>query len=410
MLIYQSQANNLFFENNEGISYSANRNGSIYSNNFSSNVGNGIHVSGSSYSNSYANEIMNNTVQKNGNYGIKLKDCEGYNIIWNNINLNEIGGVYIGTSQNVTCSKNTIKNNRHGINLSYSSFITLNNNSIAQNLIGISVLYDSKDEVYGIVIVNNSIYNNSKFGMSVDAWQGDLIIIAENNWWGSESGPYHEENNSYGMGDNVTDLIDFHPWIGLNEKKLKEYKNDEYDMIFLMGMGSISLITIVGLIRKVENLKIIVYSIIIIPLYSKIKRNEIFTISNRTDVYEKIYQNPGIHYSKILKEIRQKNGTLIYHLRVLENEGIIRSEKKFGKRYYFPKGTTFRSQDIHLPPTQRSIVNHLNIHGRKTPMDLQSELSLPSSTVGYNLKVLLQKEILVVERKNKNSFYSLYQR
>lgn len=36
---------------------------------------------------------------------------------------------------------------------------------------------------------------------------------ADNNWWGDASGPYHDPSNPAGLGDGVTDNVDFEPWI-----------------------------------------------------------------------------------------------------------------------------------------------------------------------------------------------------
>ena len=399
--------NNSFFENEHGIYERDNRNCSIRNNEFSSNDENGIK---SSDSDSYGNIIENNTFQF-GKCGIEIY-LSTRQIIYNNSIMNNAEeGIVVHDSYNITCSRNNITGNEIGIKLSYSSNASVENNTITSNVIGISVRFDSKEEVYGIIIKNNSIYNNSLFGMNVSAWQGKTIINAENNWWGSDSGPYHEGGNPDGEGNNVTDLIDFNPWRGKNESKNeKDEDDDQYVVFILSGLACVGAITMLGY-YKIENFRILFYSVFILPLYTKLKKDDIFSLSGRTAIYEKINQDPGIYYSKILKELHQKNGTVIYHLRVLENEGLIRSKKIFGKRCYFPKGAAFNHQstDQHLSSTQRTIVNHLRLHGNKTPSDLQKELSLPDSTLGYNLKVLLEKGIVVSEKNKKHTNYSLSQ-
>jgi hypothetical protein len=39
-----------------------------------------------------------------------------------------------------------------------------------------------------------------------------LTISAENNWWGHSSGPYHPVTNPGGLGDLVSDFVDYEPW------------------------------------------------------------------------------------------------------------------------------------------------------------------------------------------------------
>ena len=38
-------------------------------------------------------------------------------------------------------------------------------------------------------------------------------INATKNWWGDDTGPYHPTENPNGKGDNVTDYVDFSPWL-----------------------------------------------------------------------------------------------------------------------------------------------------------------------------------------------------
>jgi hypothetical protein len=38
-------------------------------------------------------------------------------------------------------------------------------------------------------------------------------VIARNNWWGHSSGPYHPDLNPGGTGDEVSDFVEFAPWL-----------------------------------------------------------------------------------------------------------------------------------------------------------------------------------------------------
>jgi hypothetical protein len=40
-----------------------------------------------------------------------------------------------------------------------------------------------------------------------------VTINAENNWWGDATGPYHPDSNPGGLGDTVSDYVDFDPWL-----------------------------------------------------------------------------------------------------------------------------------------------------------------------------------------------------
>ncbi len=55
------------------------------------------------------------------------------------------------------------------------------------------------------------IYQNE--GLGVKNVDQSFIINAENNWWGSNSGPTHSTNPG-GTGQAVSDAVDFVPWLG----------------------------------------------------------------------------------------------------------------------------------------------------------------------------------------------------
>ena len=41
-----------------------------------------------------------------------------------------------------------------------------------------------------------------------------ILVDAESNWWGDATGPYHPTANPGGLGDSVSDYVDFDPWLG----------------------------------------------------------------------------------------------------------------------------------------------------------------------------------------------------
>ncbi len=59
-------------------------------------------------------------------------------------------------------------------------------------------------------ISGNSIYSNT-YGLYNS---GSNTVDATNNWWGHDSGPYHPTLNPYGLGNAVSDRVNFDPWIG----------------------------------------------------------------------------------------------------------------------------------------------------------------------------------------------------
>ncbi len=77
--------------------------------------------------------------------------------------------------------------------------------TFANNLFGLE-FYDGTQAV----IASTTLAGNTSAGLVTE----NTEIDARNNWWGSESGPYHETNNTAGLGDIIFGSALFNPWIG----------------------------------------------------------------------------------------------------------------------------------------------------------------------------------------------------
>ena len=58
----------------------------------------------------------------------------------------------------------------------------------------------------------NDIYENNVYGINASGNIG-IAVSSTQNWWGDKSGPYHPGHNPAGKGDNVTDFVEFDPWV-----------------------------------------------------------------------------------------------------------------------------------------------------------------------------------------------------
>lgn len=92
--------------------------------------------------------------------------------------------------------------------------------SIGENsTIGGNVIEDAADSgiraeqsinASNVVVTYNIIAQNSNFGVFNN---GSGILDARNNWWGDATGPYHQQLNPSGRGNNVSDFVNFQPWL-----------------------------------------------------------------------------------------------------------------------------------------------------------------------------------------------------
>jgi len=87
--------------------------------------------------------------------------------------------------------------------------IAIYGNNIEDNRIGIRINTDKP----GIIVTNNTIIGNTTGILN----QKTETLDARGNWWGHTTGPYHDDTNTNGEGDEVSDYVLFDPWIRTDE-------------------------------------------------------------------------------------------------------------------------------------------------------------------------------------------------
>lgn len=554
---------------------------------------------GISISSSENNIIMNNLFV-NGNTGISLYDSG--NLIKNNtIDTHTFYGIRVNAHNN-TITGNIIRNSsQSGIHFISSKYNVVNYNLITKNRIGIS----SENYVWEYHIHHNNIYSNIEYGLYADQ-DAEAILNATLNWWGHESGPHHPTENPSGKGDNISDKVEFLPWLvkeqepeaeknekplalidiiapnpaqekvsvtftgsGIDDGTITRYSwrsshggplhngtNSSFTVsnlstgthtIFLMimddqgvwseevaatliihpvsianqppyltiqspgnntevtgiitisgtvhdpegdqtyveisinggewfrinnatsweyqynttqfeegmniisvrasdgqdysgikwlnitlknqqdesdkdfpfpnptqtaaGLVVISSFCLVGAVFLREDLRFAIISILAVPLYTKLGRDEILEQTNRQEIFTFLANNPGANYTRIKKELMLGTSTLVYHLNVLEREGMIQSRKEIGRRLFFLKQSKTKSidetVDIPLSIIQKKIIEHLKGHNDQTMREIEESLFLKQQTISYNIRKLQERGLVIKSGGSRNAQYSI---
>lgn len=148
-----------------------------------------------------------------GKSGGLIKDNLIYDVVQDGITVYTSDVIVDGNEIYSSSSENGV------IYLAYTiSNITLHCNKVHDNVLSTSkrltsagILLEYRVDALNVNITSNNIYNNNPYGCTNEAAG---LLKAENNWWGDASGPYHPTLNAGGLGNRVSDNVDFDPWLG----------------------------------------------------------------------------------------------------------------------------------------------------------------------------------------------------
>ena len=167
--------------------------------------------------------VMNNTITENAAHaggGVYI-DCPfTMTVVRDNVisdNTADFGGglgCYYVINPLLRIVQNTITGNSAdsaggGIWCYVASMPIIDSNTVSGNTgDGVYIGYNSTP-----FVSYNNIVDNAGFALVND--DPDELVMAENNWWGDATGPYHPTTNPAGMGDTVSDYVDYDPWMTL---------------------------------------------------------------------------------------------------------------------------------------------------------------------------------------------------
>ncbi|HKZ48610.1 MAG TPA: winged helix-turn-helix transcriptional regulator [Thermoplasmata archaeon] len=165
-------------------------------------------------------------------------------------------------------------------------------------------------------------------------------------------------------------------------------------------LAAVSLVGLAGTERGKTG-----FLFLFIPLYTRLKREEILDHETRGMIRGYVLANPGDHFNAIKETLELNNGTLAYHLNVLEKEGIIRSVKDGKFRRFFPSEMKI-PHNGELPTKVQRLILEMVL---ETPAIAQKEISrvlgLSQSTVSYHLDRLRELGLVRAERRGMQLCY-----
>jgi predicted transcriptional regulator len=144
---------------------------------------------------------------------------------------------------------------------------------------------------------------------------------------------------------------------------------------------------------------------LLLPLYTRIQKEDVLDQFVRGQIYGFIKTNPGAHYNQILRKIGVKNGTLSYHLGILEKTELIQSRREGLKyRAFYPTGMNFpKAERFRLTDLQIQIIGSIRNQPGLTQLEIARLLNRKPQTINYNIKVLDQAGLISVMKTGRKT-------
>lgn len=140
------------------------------------------------------------------------------------------------------------------------------------------------------------------------------------------------------------------------------------------------------------------WTLAFLPMYTRIERDAVLEHEKRDELYELIRVAPGIHAHEIGEKARIGWGTTVYHLKLLENHGLIVS-KKTGryKRFFVNTGEYTKKKDLYgalRNETAKSVADYVVNHPGTTQKELCAALGIQPSLASWHVEKLEGVELV----------------
>ena len=143
-----------------------------------------------------------------------------------------------------------------------------------------------------------------------------------------------------------------------------------------------------------------------VPLYTRVSRDKVLESYNRGRVYQYVAMNPGAHFNAIRAALDMNNGALVYHLEVLQREGLLRSRQEGMYRRFY-------TADTRPPPLLENGTTEAQLRVLKaiqempgiTQKELARFLGLRQSTLAYQIERLTATGTIAGNRTGRKVQY-----
>jgi DNA-binding MarR family transcriptional regulator len=143
---------------------------------------------------------------------------------------------------------------------------------------------------------------------------------------------------------------------------------------------------------------------IILPLYTRIKKEEVLDNEIRGMIRGYIIANPGDNYNSIKRALGLNNGALAYHLKVLEKAKIIKSRQNGMYKRFYPASMKIPHENgMQISEIQKLVLAKVKESPGISQKEIARLLGLSKGVINYHVKVLFSKNMLRMEKRGRRT-------
>jgi uncharacterized membrane protein len=160
----------------------------------------------------------------------------------------------------------------------------------------------------------------------------------------------------------------------------------------------------------IESSKYKLLSIFVVPLYSRRKKDQVLENFIRGEIYGFIQAHPGTYFNHIKITLNLNNGTLAYHLNVLEEDNMIYSRSDRHYKRFYPMEGRLPSVDnddgnihtfVYLNATQNKIIKIIQENPGLSQKEIARMLGKSNQVINYNISAMAELGLVKLEREGK---------
>ncbi len=173
-------------------------------------------------------------------------------------------------------------------------------------------------------------------------------------------------------------------------------------LLLVGAVGASGMAASVGLRRFV--------TLLLAPLASRLQRSELLENDKRRAIYEKISEDPGINLRALADELDLAWGTLLHHLRKLEDNHLVTSQRYGKYRRFFLNGSTYNEEEqarlaaLSTPSTAR-VAEYILDNPGASQSEIGDAIGVTASTILFHVRRLKDVELVEEERDGRYVHY-----